>query len=143
MNLFTSRAESKHRPPGGIIDLDAVLLKFTFDGALVWDRSWGGRSGDDAAGVAVAPDGSVFLAGSTNSFGQGSDDAFVVHFLADSGRAIAANIWGGFSLDNGEGIGIGTDGTISLGATAEPPPYVFDSAPKKTSRLHGTASTPS
>ena len=41
----------------------AVLLKFNpTDGALVWDKSWGGNA--EPAGVAVASDGSVYVAGS-------------------------------------------------------------------------------
>src|SRR5712691_6016269 len=68
-------------------DLDALLVKFTPAGDLAWDRSWGGgSSGEDASDVVVSADGTtVFLVGSTNSFGAGSDDAFIVALEANTG----------------------------------------------------------
>ena len=121
--------------------MDAVLLKFAADGSLVWDRGWGGRDGEETAGVAVAADGTVFLAGSTASFGVAPDDAFVVQ-VQPGGRATDAMTWGGAGLDKGEGIGIAPDGAIVLAGTAEAPPYAFLPAAAKTSRLRGTLATP-
>lgn len=125
----------------GIVDLDAILLKFAPDGTLVWDRSWGGRDGDDAGGVAVAPDGTVVLAGDTNSFGT-EGDVFVVHF-EPGGKALDARTWGSVGLDGGSGAGVTPDGTILVAATvSQPPLYVFDRAPSKTSRLRGSVANP-
>jgi hypothetical protein len=121
--------------------VDAILLKFAPDGSLMWDRSWGGRDGEEAGGVAAASDGTVFLAGSTASFGVAPDDAFLVQFLP-TGRATDAMTWGGAGLDKGSGVGIGPDGTIILAGTAEAPPYSFLRASTKTSRLRGSLATP-
>lgn len=121
--------------------MDAVLLKFAPDGSLVWDRGWGGRNGEETGGVAVAADGTVFLAGSTASFGVAPDDAFVVQ-VQPGGRATDAMTWGGAGLDKGEDIGIAPDGAIVLAGTAEAPPYAFLRASAKTSRLRGTLATP-
>ena len=121
--------------------VDAILLKFTPDGSLEWDRGWGGRSGEEAGGVAVAPDETVFLAGSTASFGVAPDDAFLVRLLP-TGRATDAMTWGGAGLDKGSGVGIGPDGTIFLAGTAEAPPYSFLRAGTRTSRLRGSLGTP-
>ncbi len=41
---------------------------------LVQERTWGGPDEDKAAGVAVAADGSVYVTGTTLSFGQGGRD---------------------------------------------------------------------
>ncbi len=52
----------------------AVLEKFDPDGALVWTRTWspeGGRTHSSGGLVAVAPDGSVYLAGSVSSHYEG------------------------------------------------------------------------
>lgn len=122
-------------------DLDALLIKVAPDGSLVWDRSWGGRSGDEAIDVIVAADETVFLAGNTNSFAVGSDDAFIVQFQP-TGKATTAVTWGGAGLEHGDGVAIAADGTISLAGTAEAPPYSFLEAPKKTTRLRGTLATP-
>jgi uncharacterized delta-60 repeat protein len=125
----------------GKVVVDALLLKFTPDGALAWDRSWGGRSGDVSAGVAVASTGTVLWSGDSNSFGAGSDDAFLLHVSPD-GKALDADTWGGAGIEHGDGVDVAPDGTISLGATAENPPFSFLRAPTKLSRPRGTVSTP-
>ena len=121
--------------------VDAILLKFTPGGSLEWDRGWGGRDGDEAGGVAVASDGTVFLVGSTASFGVAPDDAFLVQ-LQPNGKATDAMTWGGAGLDKGNGVGIVPDGTIFLAGTAEAPPYSFLDAATKTSKLKGSLATP-
>jgi uncharacterized delta-60 repeat protein len=128
---------------GSNVVLDAILLKFTPAGDLEWDRSWGGRDGDDAGGVTVAANGTILLAGTTASFGAGGGgDAFIVQ-VQPNGRATEAMTWGGAGLDNGSAVGVAPDGSISLAATTEnPPPYSFLRAATKTSRLRGTLGTP-
>ena len=121
--------------------VDALMFKLSADGSLLWDRTWGGRSGDVSGGVAVAPDGTVLWSGDTNSFGAGSDDAFLL-FMSPDGRALDGATWGGAGIDHGDGVDAAQDGTVSLGATAETPPFTFQRAPTKTSRARGTAATP-
>jgi uncharacterized delta-60 repeat protein len=122
--------------------VDAVLVKFGPDGGLLWDRAWGGRSGDTGEGVTVLPDGSPVLAGNSNSFGAGSDDAFVLRASA-GGRGLDANTWGGTGIDHADDVELGPAGTITVGATTEnPPPYVFQRASTRLSRLRGTVATP-
>jgi uncharacterized delta-60 repeat protein len=121
--------------------VDATLVKFAPDGSLEWDRSWGGRSGDVSAGVAVAPNGDALWSGDTNSYGAGSDDAFLLR-LSPAGRTLDAATWGGAGVDHGNGVDEGPSGVTSLGATAQDPPYALADAPAKTSRLRGTVSTP-
>jgi uncharacterized delta-60 repeat protein len=68
----------------GAGDQDAFLVKYTPDGSVVWERTWGGAGLDAARDVAVAADGSVYIAGDTNSFF--ANDAFLVKY--DSAGAI-------------------------------------------------------
>jgi uncharacterized delta-60 repeat protein len=122
--------------------LDALLVKFSPDGSLLWDRAWGGRSGDVAGGVAVLPDGTAMLAGDTNSSGAGSDDAFIVRASA-TGRGLEASTWGGPEIDHAEDVELAPGGTIQVGGTTEnPPPYTFQRASARMSRLRGTVATP-
>jgi hypothetical protein len=124
-------------PKSGIVDIAALLIKLDADGGLLFDREWGGKSGDVAAGVAVAQDGSIYMAGASNSFGVGNEDAFVVHVQAN-GKAADAVTWGGTGFDNGAGVGVAADGTVVLAATTTaPPPYSLLSAPKKVSAVKG------
>lgn len=46
---------------------DITLLKFSSDGQLLWDTSWNGPTGlaDVPSSLALAPDGSIFVAGAT------------------------------------------------------------------------------
>jgi uncharacterized delta-60 repeat protein len=129
-------------PQRGIVDLAVLLIKLAPDGSLVWDRTWGGRSGDSPADVTAAADGTVLVAGQSNSFAVGSDDAFFVRFLP-TGKIAAAATWGGAGLDAGAGVGVAADGTIALGASAEAPPYSLLRAPTKASRPRGSLTIPS
>ena len=52
---------------------DAFLLKYTPEGELLWERTWGGSKRDWAGGIAVDARGNVYLTGGTCSFGAGKD----------------------------------------------------------------------
>ena len=56
----------------------AVIVKLTPDGVLVFDKQLMERyeTGD---GVAVAPDNTIYITGTTTTFGAGDQDAFVLH----------------------------------------------------------------
>ena len=75
---------------GGANDTEALILKFTPDGQVVWGRAWGGAGFDAARAVAVGSDG-VYLAGETNSFF--ANDAFLVKFSVD-GALLWERDWG-------------------------------------------------
>ena len=124
-------------------DLNTLLVKFAADGTFLFDRLWGGRSGDSPEDVTVDATGTVLVAGQTNSFSVGNDDAFILRFQPD-GRVIDAQTWGSANLDVGHGVDVAPGGTVSLGATVEaPPPYTFQRAPSKTSRIRRpTIATP-
>jgi hypothetical protein len=122
-------------------DLNALVLKFGPDGSLLWNRNWGGRSGDDAAGVIVRADGTVFVSGNTNSFGSGSDDAFLL-MLEPSGRITDAMTWGGPLIDHGDGVAVNAVGDAVIGGTAEDPPYAFLRAPTHAARDRAVLGTP-
>ncbi len=71
---------------------DAVLLKFNPDGALLWERAWGGSESDSAGAVATHSDGSVYVAGRATSFGPSSAGVFVLKF--DSlGNLLWQRLW--------------------------------------------------
>jgi len=128
-------------------DLNALLLKFTPEGNLLWNRNWGGRSGDEATGVAVGADGTVFLAGNTNSFGSGSDDLFLLQLTPD-GKPKDAIAWGSAVdpgsdfTDHADGVAIAPDGSVVIGATAWQGPYALLSAPPHVAKDKATVGTP-
>ena len=119
--------------------VDALIVKFDANGNLIFDRGWGGRSGDVGGGVAALADGTAVLVGDTNSFGAGSDDAFTLR-LSASGRGLDANTWGGLGIDHGDDVVLAAGGTVVVGATTENrAPYTFQRASSRAYRVRGTA----
>jgi hypothetical protein len=104
---------------------DAFVAKYTPSGTLVWAQKLGGATDDAGNGIAVGPDGSVYVAGSfstTATFGTGSskvqltsagsNDAFVAKFDA-LGKIVWARAQGGSGDDGANAIAIGSDGAIA------------------------------
>jgi hypothetical protein len=114
-------------------------VKLTTNGDLLFDKQFDGRGGETATGVAVAPDdGTVYVAGTTTSFGGGSQDAFVLHLVSTGKKLLAAVTWGGTGFEEGSGVGV-IAGTIALAATTtNPPPYSLLNASAKLSAARGT-----
>jgi len=55
--------------------------------ALLQERTWGGSQFDEGSGVATAPDNSVYVTGTTLSFGAGGRDAFLLKYDATGALA--------------------------------------------------------
>jgi uncharacterized delta-60 repeat protein len=102
---------------GTSADTHALLVKFSPDGTLIWQESWGGTNTEFANGVAVASDGSIYLTGFTTSFGVGFDNAFLVKFAPD-GSLIWQRTWGGSNSEFGNGLALGSDGSIYVAGEA-------------------------
>ncbi len=75
---------------------DAVLVKFSSEGVLLWQRTWGGTGFDAARAIAAAPDGGAYIAGETNSFF--ANDAFLVKFDAN-GNVVWERDWAAEGAD--------------------------------------------
>jgi hypothetical protein len=54
---------------------------------LLQERTWGGPQFDEGSGVATAPDNSVYVTGTTLSFGAGDRDAFLLKYNATGALA--------------------------------------------------------
>ncbi len=123
------------------VDIAALIVKLSPDGDLLFDKQFAGRNGETAEGVAVAPDdGAIFVAGTTTSFGAGSQDAFVLHLQPTGKKALGVVTWGGTGFETGAGVAV-RGRTVSLGATTSaPPPYSLLAAAAKLSAPKGTLS---
>lgn len=90
----------------GYEDTDAVLLKFTPDGDLLWEQTWGGDLTDTGGPIAVyySEAGSyevVYMAGSTESYGATGPDTYLLRFLPTGGDPLWQFTWdggGGYDL---------------------------------------------
>jgi hypothetical protein len=120
-------------------DIAALIVKLSANGDLLFDKQFAGRGGETATGVAVAPDdGTIYVAGTTTSFGAGSQDAFVLHLVPTGKKLLDAVTWGGTGFEEGSGVGV-IAGTVALSATTtNPPPYSLLNASVKLSAPRGT-----
>jgi hypothetical protein len=62
---------------------DALLMKLTLDGDLLWERTWGGEGYEQAFSVAPAGDGGCYVFGETDSYGAGDRDFFLLKITED------------------------------------------------------------
>lgn len=74
-------------------DRDAHVWRFAADGALRWDRAYGGAAQDLARGLALLGDGSLLVAGSTMSRGAGKTDLWLLR-LSEAGEPLGEQTFG-------------------------------------------------
>ena len=119
-------------------DIAALIVKLTSDGVLVFDKQFDGRVSETADVVAIAPDDTIYVAGTTTSFGAGNQDAFVLHLPATGKKLLDAVTWGGTGFETGAGVVV-RGGTVMLAATTTTaPPYAFLAASARLSAPKGT-----
>jgi hypothetical protein len=121
-----------------VVDLAALVVKLTSDGTLVFDKQVAGRATETGDGVAVAPDDTIYVAGTTTSFGAGNQDAFVLHLEPTGKKLLDAFTWGGTGFETGAGVAV-SGGTLMLAATTTTaPPYSLFTASARLSAPRGT-----
>ncbi|MBD0254179.1 MAG: IPT/TIG domain-containing protein, partial [Cytophagales bacterium] len=97
------------------------------DPSLLWSTYYGDTSLDDGSTVVTAPDGSVYLAGHTQSTtgiaepghlneASGGTDAFLVKFNPDGARAWAT-YYGGPDREEARGLAVDAAGNVYLAGT--------------------------
>lgn len=99
---------------------DAFVAKYDNNGNLIWAKSYGGYSRDDARGISVDASGNIYIIGvfqNTATFGtftltasgQDIDDAYVMK-LDPSGNVLWAKAISGPGDDTGKGIAVDASG---------------------------------
>ena len=118
----------------GAADITALIVKLDASGALVFDKQFDGRVNETAEGVAVdQTDGSIYVSGTTTSFGAGSEDAYVLHLQATGKKLLSAATWGGSAQEEGAGVAVGGTSVALAATTNAAPPYVLQAAAAKLS----------
>jgi predicted secreted protein len=78
---------------------DIWLIKTDSDGHQLWAKTYGGRGNDLSGAVQKTSDGGYIIGGTTNSFGSGGDDIWVIKTDA-SGNVLWDKTFGGVNQDH-------------------------------------------
>lgn len=93
--------------------VDALLLKFALDGALLWQKTWGGSDEEYFKSLLISDEGNILVAGTTFSYGAGSSDVLLVEYTPD-GAIVGAKTWGGQWGDAAQGLCVDDSGNIYI-----------------------------
>ncbi|TMI23363.1 hypothetical protein E6H19_06845 [Candidatus Bathyarchaeota archaeon] len=93
----------------GLIAGDFWVFKIGATGDVVWQHAYGGPGADYAISIAKTSDNGFVVAGWTNSFGAGGNDAWVLR-LDNTGRVIWQKAYGGKGDDVAFSVGQTSDG---------------------------------
>ena len=88
---------------------DVYLIKTDADGYTTWTKTYGGVEGDYGYSVVQTSDGGYVVSGSTESFGAGSHDVYLIKTNAD-GDTTWTKTYGGAGLEYGTSVVQTSDG---------------------------------
>lgn len=105
---------------------DGFVAKYSAEGTKAWSSLVSGTGTDAVSGTAVAPDGSVYVVGSSSSTtlnsqaGQGGTDAFLIKYSA-SGAVLWTTRIGGTGTDSAAAVAVADNDTIYVVGTTNSP----------------------
>ncbi|MCX6271060.1 MAG: T9SS type A sorting domain-containing protein [Bacteroidetes bacterium] len=88
---------------------DVFLMKITSAGNILWTKTYGGINGEVGYSVQQTADGGYVLAGTTNSFGAGNMDVYLIRTDPD-GDTLWTKAYGGINDDIGYSVKQTTNG---------------------------------
>jgi hypothetical protein len=80
------------------------LRKYDKDLRLLWEQVWGGKGSEHARAAAVGNSGDIFVAGASDSYGNGRGLDFVLLRYTPEGSLVYSKTWGGKRNDVPAGI---------------------------------------
>jgi hypothetical protein len=84
---------------------------------LIWERLWGGKGSEDARAIAVAPSGDIYIAGATDSYGDGGGMDIVLLRYDPDGNLLWYRTLGGPQNDGAHGIALSQNRVYIAGNT--------------------------
>jgi len=95
------------------LDIDAYIIKTDANGDTLWTKTYGGIGNDYGQYIQQTTDGGYVLGGYTNSFGNGSYDAFLIKVNAN-GDTLFTKTFGGTGDDEANTVLQTSDGAYIL-----------------------------
>jgi uncharacterized delta-60 repeat protein len=90
-------------------DIEILILKLSFDGAIEWQKTYGGSEFEVAYSIQQTIDGGFIAAGESQSFGAGGSDIWILK-LASDGYIEWQKIYGGSESERANSIQQTNDG---------------------------------
>ena len=87
------------------------VLKLKPDGDVEWSRIYDGLGADEGSAVAIDSKGDIIVAGTTDSFGNGYEDVWVLK-LKGNGSVIWQRVYGGSNNDEARGVAVDKSGDV-------------------------------
>ncbi len=97
---------------------DVYIIKFDSEGNKIWEKTFGGSKNDIAFALQVLDDGSIVVAGGTESYGAGGKDVYVLK-LDSEGNKIWEKTFGRSKNDIAFALQVLDDGSIVVAGGTE------------------------
>jgi len=106
-------------------ECDAYVLKLNSKGQLEWQKTFGGKSFDEANSIQQTTDGGYIVAGSTYSFGSGGENVYILK-LDSNGEVEWQKTFGGEDNERANSVQQTADGGYIVAGRIWPIEYLFD-----------------
>jgi hypothetical protein len=100
----------------GAGDFDALVMKVSPFGAVVWAKTWGGATYDTALGLALDSSGNLCVVGHTTSYGVGDGDVMILNYDS-AGNVLSQKVWGTAGIEAGVDVALDGSDNILIGGT--------------------------
>ncbi len=111
-------AAETHPEGGG--DRDLWLVKLTKEGSVIWTKTFGGPDYEDMGEVHVYPDGDILILATTQSYGAGAEDIWIIKTDKEGNCLWKKTIGNGFPNFGKEIVPLHNGSLLLNGGTAIP-----------------------
>lgn len=122
---------------GGVgIYQDVILIKFNSTGTQLWNTTWGGINHEFGKGIVTDNESNIYITGTTDGYGSGENDAFIVKFNS-IGIQLWNMTWGGIYDEFANDIIIDNETNIYITGRTESSMGQFDAFIAKFNGTNG------